>query len=92
MALAAEHEPAQDGDVEVPGDELAARRAVRSRPHNRFIPRNAVDADAEEASDAGPEEGDEGQKEQEDVRHSSWSKELELELEAGVGGWSRELE
>ena len=49
---------------------------MRARRHDGFVTRYAVDADTEKAADAGAEEGHEGEEEDEDVRHGSWSGEL----------------
>jgi hypothetical protein len=55
-AAAAQQRVAQQRDVVVPGDRMAAGRAVRAGPHHRKILRQAVDADVEEAADQQAEQ------------------------------------
>src|SRR5262249_53691155 len=55
-AASPEHEPAQDGNVLIPGELIAARRAARARPHDRQFARPAHNADVEERPEARAEE------------------------------------
>ena len=53
-AVTAQDQPRHDRDVVAVGDLRVARRAVRTRLHDRLVPRHAPDHDVEERSDHEP--------------------------------------